>query len=34
MLMLERTELVDRLITEFAREVGAAAAAKPSAAHG
>jgi pimeloyl-ACP methyl ester carboxylesterase len=34
MLMLERTELVDRLITEFAREVGAVAAAKPSAAQG
>jgi len=34
MLMLERTELVDRLITEFAREVGAVAAAKPSAARG
>jgi 3-oxoadipate enol-lactonase len=34
MLMLERTELIDRLIVEFAREVGAVAAAKPSAARG
>jgi non-heme chloroperoxidase len=34
MLMLERTELVDRLITDFAREVGAVAAKDPSAARG
>ena len=35
MLMLERTELVDRLITDFAREVGAVAAAvAPGAASG
>jgi non-heme chloroperoxidase len=34
MLMLERTELIDRLITDFAREVGAVAAADPSPAHG
>jgi non-heme chloroperoxidase len=34
MLMLERTELIDGLIVEFAREVGAVAAAKPSAARG
>jgi pimeloyl-ACP methyl ester carboxylesterase len=34
MLMLERTELIDQLITDFAREVGAVAAAKPSAARG
>ena len=34
MLMLERTELVDRLITDFAREVGAVAAADQSPARG
>ena len=34
MLMLERTELIDRLITDFAREVGAVAAAKPRVARG
>jgi pimeloyl-ACP methyl ester carboxylesterase len=34
MLMLERTETVDRLITDFAREVGAVAAADQSAEAG
>ena len=34
MLMLERAELVDQLITDFAREVGAVAAADPSVARG
>jgi non-heme chloroperoxidase len=34
MLMLEQTERVDELITGFALEVGAVAAAKPSAARG
>ena len=34
MLMLERTELVDRLIIDFAREVGAIAAADQSSARG
>jgi len=34
MLMLERTELVDHLITDFAREVGAVAAAESPAASG
>lgn len=33
MLMLERTELIDYFITEFAREVGAVASANPSAAN-
>jgi non-heme chloroperoxidase len=34
MLMLEHTDLVDRLITDFAREVGAVAAAESPAARG
>ena len=34
MLMLERTELVDRLIIDFAREVGADDGATPSVARG
>jgi non-heme chloroperoxidase len=34
MLMLEQTERVDQLIADFARDVGAVAAAKPSSARG